>query len=233
MLFADCSMPGGVPRDSDAALALVSTIQPLIGDKPWWLTLGWADVENSSRMGCDRSQASLGGECGFCQLSADERALVGVTQDCVTNDANCSLEACFSLMEAYGSRLQAAGVQYGTDTYWLLVKLAHGAGWSGVSILLNRASADGVNINDWDALTSYALANDADLSRAVGHGSGYFAHWINNANCVQSSGNILAAAAGVAGSAAAGSFLPYVVGAAALTAIGVSGYVFWKRRRRT
>lgn len=220
--------------DDAAVLALVPALESIIGNRSWWMTLGWISVENQGRMACDRSIDDLGGECGYCQLDASEAAAVGTDGGTISRDPDASLQSCMDTMDRYGAKLVQLGVTPGTDAYWLLVKLMHSIGAGGTPLLLAQAAGAGVDVNDWAAVSAYGYANDDSLSRMMGHQPGYVSHWIDVANEVYDKGHALAAAAGVQDVAGGpgGSAFAYLVVASALGAIGLAGFFVWKRSQR-
>jgi hypothetical protein len=197
-------------------------------DIPARLDLGWIHVESAGGQDIrDVRVASLGGELGLGQLSAEERARVGYTDtDLLTSKTPdgyaYQLDALHALIDAYGGTVGSLGVDPSDNAYWRLVKLAHGGGEPFMKVLVKgytHATGQPPTDSAWGDFETWALANPVKSFN-------YTQHWLNNSDDVWSHGLALATLAhlvppGLGDAGSIGGWIPVV---AALGLLGAALY---------
>lgn len=194
-------------------LSLVPVIEPVLGDRPWWLVLGWIDVESGGRVSdLTTSVPSLGGEASYFQLSASERATVGADLDRMLRDPAYSVQKGLEFVETLADKAIKLGIPYGTDFFWGVVKLIHGIGYGGTIEIFNDMRAHGVEPQSLEDMAQYFCGgtcpnprtsgppqteNNIRVAQAIKRRGGnihYPSKWIYNAQMVYSRGQMLALA---------------------------------------
>lgn len=191
-------------------------------DVPEWLIYGWISVESGGKVSDnDTTAPQLGGEQGLFQLSAEERSDTHYTDsNKILSDPDYSIAAGLALITYIRNNYidPAGGDPSWGETYWMLIKYAHGAGEPSVRNQIQGYLADPNfspsatgNTPNWDDFSAYALTNPIKTSD-------YTDEWLSNAERVRSTGMLLAPVGAV--SSAVASAIPGGSGTTALVILG-------------
>lgn len=159
-------------------------------DIPPWLPLGWWLVESGGNI--EDATTSQGRELGLAQLSSSERSLTGYTDEAaLSSDPDYNVGATLALIDGYGGRVAAAGVDSSHDPlYWILIKFAHSIGAGGMEALVRNYVNTHADPSQW------SWADFQDFSRSAPFKSlAWTDRWLDNADRVRTNGLALAAAA--------------------------------------
>ena len=127
-------------------------------DIPRDFMLGWISRESNFWLNDIEST----GERSLFQLSRSEQNLVGADPDRLVSDVDYAVQKGVDLVRLYAAAAHNDfGFEYGTFTFWHIVKLIHTVGAGGTRTILSTAGAD----PSWDTVVA---SNQSRLAQTVG-----------------------------------------------------------------